>query len=78
MWIARLLLPLVLFVVPTVVIGYGFVIPGTCVAGDPALSGGFASAVVGAAVTYLIGVRQAFAEGRARAEAAGRVAGVAD
>lgn len=67
MWNVRLLLPLVMFVVPTLVIGYVFVIPGTCVEHDPSLSIGFVSTVVAASVTYFAGVRQALAQGAASA-----------
>lgn len=51
-------LPLVGFVVPTVVIGYGFVIPRSCIAGINELSLGFATTVIGACITYVIGVRR--------------------
>jgi hypothetical protein len=56
---ARLAWPLVSFVVPTVVLGYGFVIPRSCIAGLNELTIGFATTVLGASVTYLLGVRQA-------------------
>ena len=56
---ARLLLPLATFVVPTVVIGYGFVIPESCIAGINELSLGFAGAIFGASATYVAGVRAA-------------------
>ncbi len=52
-------LPLLGFVVPTVVIGYGFVIPQSCIAGVNELSLGFATTVIGACVTYVAGVRRA-------------------
>lgn len=52
-------LPLAGFVLPTVVIGYGFVIPRSCIAGVNELTLGFATTVIGAAVTYVIGVRRA-------------------
>jgi ABC-type Fe3+ transport system permease subunit len=55
----RAYLPLVGFVVPTVVIGYGFVIPRSCIAGWNELTVGFAATVVGACLTYLAGVRLA-------------------
>jgi ABC-type Fe3+ transport system permease subunit len=50
-------LPLLGFVVPTVVIGYGFVIPASCIAGINQLTMGFAVTVVGACATYWAGVR---------------------
>lgn len=55
--------PLLGFVVPTLVIGYGFVIPRSCIAGVNELTIGFATTIVGAAVTYLLGVRSALAQG---------------
>ena len=51
--------PLVGFVVPTVVIGFGWVIPRSCIAGINELTIGFATSIVGAGVTYVLGVRQA-------------------
>ena len=54
---ARHLLPLVGFVVPTAVIGYGVVIPRSCIAGINDLTVGFASTIVGACVTYVLGLR---------------------
>jgi hypothetical protein len=45
--------------VPTVVIGYGFVIPRSCIAGVNELSVGFATAILGACISYVAGVRMA-------------------
>ena len=53
----RYLLPLVGFVVPTVGIGYGIVIPQSCIAGVNDLTLGFAASIVGACVTYILGLR---------------------
>jgi hypothetical protein len=53
------LVPLAGFVLPTVIVGYGFVIPRSCVAGLNALTIGFATTVLGACVTYVLGVRGA-------------------
>ena len=58
----RYLGPLAAFVVPTVLIGYGFVIPRSCIAGVNQLTIGFATTIVGACVTYWMGVRMALAE----------------
>jgi len=58
-WSMKLVWPLVGFVVPTVVIGFGFVIPRSCIAGINELTIGFASTVLGAAVTYVVGVHAA-------------------
>ena len=56
----RHLLPLLGFVVPTVVIGFGFVIPRSCIAGVNELTVGFATTVLGACVTYWFGLKAAF------------------
>jgi hypothetical protein len=53
------LVPLLGFVVPTLVMGYGFVIPRSCIAGFNALTIGFATTIVGASITYVLGVRRA-------------------
>ena len=58
----RYWLPLVGFVVPTVLIGYGIVIPRSCIAGINELTIGFAITIVGASVTYVAGVRSALRE----------------
>jgi len=49
--------PLLGFVVPTVVIGFGFVIPKSCIAGINDLTIGFAITVASACVTYWVGLR---------------------
>ena len=49
--------PLLGFVVPTVAIGYGVVIPRSCIAGVNELTVGFATTVVGACLTYAMGLR---------------------
>lgn len=49
--------PLLGFVLPTLVIGYGFVIPRSCIAGINEQSVGFGTTVLGACLTYLAGVR---------------------
>jgi hypothetical protein len=53
--------PLVGFVVPTVAIGYGVVIPRSCIAGVNELTIGFGATVLGACVTYVLGLRAALA-----------------
>jgi hypothetical protein len=45
------LLPVLGFVVPTVLIGYGLVIPRSCIAGVNDLTVGFAATIVGACAT---------------------------
>jgi hypothetical protein len=54
---ARYYVPLAGFVIPTVVIGYGIVIPRSCIAGVNELTIGFATTVIGACITYIAGVR---------------------
>ena len=49
-------LPLIGFLVPTVAIAYGIVLPRNGVAGVNELTVGFAATLLGAAVTYIIGV----------------------
>ena len=54
--------PLVGFVVPTLIIGYGLVIPASCIAGVNELTVGFGATVAGACLTYWLGLRTAPAE----------------
>ncbi len=49
--------PLLGFVVPTVAIGFGLVIPKSCIAGMNDLTIGFAITVASACVTYWVGLR---------------------
>jgi hypothetical protein len=49
------LYPLVGFVVPTVIIGYGFAIPKSCIAGINDLTIGFTVTIMSACITYWIG-----------------------
>jgi hypothetical protein len=51
--------PLAGFVLPTVLIGYGVVIPRSCIAGWNELTLGFAATVAGACITYVAGLRLA-------------------
>lgn len=60
----RYLLPLFGFVVPTVGIGYGVVIPRSCIAGVNELTIGFATSIVGACVTYVLGIRAVLRDSR--------------
>lgn len=55
----RHFLPLLGFVLPTLIIGYGYVIPRSCIAGFNALSVGFGTTVLGACFTYVAGLRLA-------------------
>jgi hypothetical protein len=52
----RYFFPLAAHVVPTIVIGFGSVIPGSCIDGMNALTIGFAASVVGTCVAYTAGV----------------------
>ena len=54
---ARHFHPLLGFVIPTVLIGYGIVIPRSCIAGVNQLTIGFAATVVGACFAYWAGLR---------------------
>ena len=56
--------PLIGFVAPTIVIGFGLVIPRSCIAGFNGLTVGFASTVAGACVTYWLGLRAVLADRR--------------
>ena len=52
----RYFLPLAAHVLPTIVIGFGSVIPGSCIAGFNTLTIGFAASVVGTCLAYYAGV----------------------
>lgn len=56
--------PLILHVGPTLVIGLGFVIPQSCIAGINPLSVGFVITVAGFIPAYLAGVSLARRTGR--------------
>jgi len=51
--------PLIAFVVPTLIVGFGFVIPRSCIAGINELTIGFGSTVAGACLTYWLGLKAA-------------------
>ena len=55
----RYLYPLFGFILPTVVIGYGFVIPRSCIGGINDLTIGFTITLISACITYWIGLRNA-------------------
>ncbi len=65
----RHFVPLVGFVVPTVIVGYGIIIPPSCIAGVNELTVGFAGSIVGACVTYWVGLRSLLRERAAADEA---------
>ena len=56
---ALLYLPLVAHLAPTLAIGYGLVIPGSCITGVNELTIGFAAANLGFALSYVAGIRLA-------------------
>ena len=58
--------PLAGFVVPTVAIGYGIVIPRSCIAGLNELTLGFAVTVASACLTYWAGLRLVARDGGKR------------
>lgn len=61
--------PLLGFVLPSLVIGFGIVIPGSCIAGLNQLSVGFATTLLGARGAYWLGIRAVLADGdRSRAQ----------
>jgi hypothetical protein len=49
-------LPLAVFLLPTIAIGYGVVLPRNELGGVNELTVGFAGSLVGATVTYVVGV----------------------
>lgn len=55
--------PLLGFVLPSLVIGFGVVIPGSCIAGVNQLSVGFATTLLGACGAYWLGIRAVLADG---------------
>jgi hypothetical protein len=62
----RHFVPLAGFLVPSAAIGYGVVIPQSCIAGLNELSVGFAATLVGACVTYWAGLRAVARDGAMR------------
>lgn len=62
----RYFTPLAGFIVPSLLIGFGVVIPGSCIAGVNELTVGFASSLLGAAGAYLLGIRTVLADRRPR------------
>lgn len=51
--------PLLAFLIPTTLIGYGVVIPRSCIAGVNQLTVGFASTLLGTVIAYWQGIRVA-------------------
>jgi hypothetical protein len=59
---ARHFVPLVGFVIPSLLIGFGVVIPGSCIEGVNNLTIGFATTLLGACGTYWLGIRAVLSE----------------
>lgn len=59
----RQYIPLIGFVVPTIVIGYGVVIPRSCIAGVNELTIGFGTTILATIVTYVAGQRAVLTKG---------------
>lgn len=59
---ARYFTPLAGFIVPSLLIGFGIVIPGSCIEGLNELTVGFATSLLGAAGTYWLGIRTVLAD----------------
>jgi hypothetical protein len=59
---ARYFAPLAGFIVPSLLIGFGVVIPGSCIEGVNDLTVGFASSLVGATGAYWLGIRAVVAD----------------
>jgi hypothetical protein len=54
---ARYFAPLVAHVVVTLVIGFGYIIPRSCIAGVNDLTIGFAASVASTVIAYAVGIR---------------------
>ena len=54
----RYFTPLIGFLAPNIIIGYGFVLPRNGLAGVNELSVGFATTLLFASITYLVGIRK--------------------
>jgi hypothetical protein len=63
--------PLLGFVLPSILIGFGVVIPGSCIAGVNDLSVGFATSLLAASVSYWLGIRAVLRD-RAASESGAR------
>ena len=54
--------PLLGFLLPSLLIGFGVVIPGSCIAGINNLTVGFATSLLGASVAYWLGIRSVLSD----------------
>jgi hypothetical protein len=64
----RYFMPLAAHVVATVAIGFGQVIPGSCIAGVNALTGAFVASIVSTCVAYWVGMRMVAQDRRSALE----------
>jgi hypothetical protein len=64
----RYFYPLIGFILPAAVIGYGIVIPHSCIAGMNPQSIGFGTTLLGAGIAYCAGLRKAISDLRADKE----------
>jgi hypothetical protein len=53
----RYFTPLLGFLLPTIIIGFGVVIPRSCIAGINSLTLGFVSSLAGVSLSYWFGLR---------------------
>ncbi len=60
--------PLFGFILPTVAIAYGVVIPHSCVAGINAQSIGFGTTLLGASIAYCVGISKVISDLKAEKE----------
>jgi hypothetical protein len=60
----RYFTPLLGFIAPSLLIGFGIVIPGSCISGVNNLTVGFASSLLGACGAYWRGIRSVLADRR--------------
>jgi hypothetical protein len=60
----RYFTPLLGFIVPSLLTGFGIVIPGSCISGVNNLTVGFASSLLGACGAYWLGIRSVLADRR--------------
>jgi hypothetical protein len=58
----RYFTPLLTLIVPSAVIGFGVVIPGSCTARLKQLTVGFATTLLGACVSYWLGIRSVLSD----------------
>jgi hypothetical protein len=60
----RYFTPLAGLIAPSAVIGFGVVIPGSCIEGVNQLTIGFATTLLGACISYWLGIRSVLSDRR--------------